>query len=109
MKISQINRLVPFDSGLQGIVEKVSTSGFARRSLSLIEANPATDDPSNNNPSFTMSSTSSAFLRGTAILLGNPCISENCNFKNFISFASIVLIIWSNFLSFSDIFSHLFE
>ena len=93
VKISHINLAVPFDSGLHGIVEKVSISGFASKSLSLIEANPAIDDPSNNNPSFTISSTSSAFLRGTAILFGNPCISESSNFKNFISFTSIVFII----------------
>ena len=108
VKISHMNLLVPFDSGLHGIVEKVLISGFASKSLSLIEANPATDDPSNNNPSFTISSMSSAFLRGTAILFGNPCMSDSCNFKNFISFASTVLIIWSNFSSFTDIFSHPF-
>ena len=98
-----MNLLVPFDSGLHGIVENVLISGFASKSLSLIEANPAIDDPSNNNPSFTISSTSSAFLSGTAMLFGNPCISLNSNFKNFISFSSIVLMIWSNLLSFSDI------
>ena len=45
-------------SKINGIVEKVSISGFASKSLSLIEANPAIEEPSNNNPSFTMSSTS---------------------------------------------------
>ena len=93
MNISHINLAVPFDSGLHGIVENVSISGFASKSLSLIEANPATDDPSNNNPSLTISSTSLAFLRGTAMLFGSPCMSENSNFKNFISFTSIVFII----------------
>ena len=44
VKISHINLAVPFDSGLHGIVENVSISGFASKSLSLIEANPATDE-----------------------------------------------------------------
>ena len=102
VKISHMNLHVPNASGLHGIVEKVLISGFASKSLSLIEASPAMDDPSNNNPSSIMSSTSFAVLSGTAMFFGSPFMSENCSFKNLMSFVSIVLIIWSILLSFAD-------
>ena len=90
-----MNLHAPYSSGLHGRVENVFISGFNARSLSLIPTNPATEDPSNNNPSSIIVSTSSGLFKDTATFFGNPCISTNWNLKNFEPCSSTVLTISS--------------
>ena len=87
--MSHINLQTPFSSGLQGRVENVFGSGFIIKSLALMSTNPSIDEPSNSNPSLSISSMSPGLASGTAIFFGVPCMSTNCNLTNFVPHLSM--------------------